>query len=210
MRESQLKIRICTVLGAGLAVLMIGIAACGDKNPDSIVARPDCQRFLTVSAIEGLDEGPCVLESSSVFGSSWTLLASWDKDPRAGTPGDGPCVYIEISTDRVDLPGVRGGAGWCDIPEGRLIGEWISRKLSPTMSIAWGPVSAGAIAQVRIDFADGSPVVVEPKPTPWSEFDYWFATFVTDRKPTALVAVNSGGTEIAREDVSRRPPDPGF
>jgi hypothetical protein len=130
------------------------------------------------------------------------LITWWGKKAYAGTGGDGPCVSIMVTAQGGPEPIT--GAGWCDLPEKRLIGDWASVGLGPTSNVAWGPVTTGSVAQVRIEFIEGEPVVVAPKPTPWVGFDYWFVTY--DRKPAALVALDGRGAEVAREDVSRRPP----
>lgn len=187
-----------------LTVVIVFAAACGVGSSTHDPRRPECQSHRSPLTAGDFDEGPCVLEASSESDVAWTLLASWTKDPPKGSMGDGPCIEMAVEV------GISaGGGGWCDLPGRRLIGEWVSRTIDITTLIAWGPVGAGTVEQVRVDFAEGPPIVVAPKPTPWSEFDYWFAVFRSDRKPTSLVALNSTGAEVAREDVTGRPPSTG-
>ena len=96
------------------------------------------------------------------------------------------------------------GAGWCDLPEARLIGEWVDGNLGPSNDVAWGPTAAGRVAEVRIEFANGDPIIVRPKPTPWTEFDFWFAEYARGRSPTALIALDGQGKQLAREDLTGR------
>jgi hypothetical protein len=183
---------------AGVALLFLSFAACSDDAGTTAGSRPECQQQpRTGFNRQETDEGPCVLESSSGNGQSWTLDASWDREPGEGSSGDGPCIDMQVSTGQ--------GAGWCDLPEARLIGEWVSGPLNSMTRIAWGPVSAGRIARVRVDFVQGPHVEVTPKQTPWDEFDYWFVTFATDRRPVALIALDRQGVEVAREDLSGIP-----
>jgi hypothetical protein len=179
-----------------LCFLALWMIACGDDSVGPAAARIECRAHDEGFGADA-DEGPCVLESGSIEGQTWMLLGSWTARPSAGSAGGGPCIDLQISTGN--------GAGWCDLPEARVIGEWVSGSLGQATKIAWGPVTPGRVAQVRIEFANGSPVEVVPRPTPWTEFDYWSAMWPGDRTAVAVVALDSAGEEVSREDLSGRP-----
>ena len=167
----------------------------------SIRTRADCREpslSLRAGFSDQADAGPCVFETSDA-GEEWTLLASWNKEASEGSSGDGPCIDMAI------IKGAGAtGAAWCDLPEARIIGEWTSTLVGSEL-LAWGPVAAGRIVRVRIEFAEGPPFQVLTKPTPWDEFDYWYVTLGTNLQPVALVALDADDSELAREDISGYP-----
>ncbi|MGH2726309.1 MAG: hypothetical protein ACRDKS_04965 [Actinomycetota bacterium] len=186
-------------LVAVAVVALCALSACEGGAPLQ-TARAACVPARNLNLAESPDEGPCVLDGGIVDGEQVTLVGSWNRRPPEGSAGDGPCINIELAT----RAGASGG-GWCDLPEARLIGEYVSDAPTASTVFAWGPTSAGRVAEVRIEIVGGDPIVVKPKPTPWREFDFWFAAFPAARRPSALVAFDADGKEISREDLSGRP-----
>ena len=193
------SISIRSVL-VGASVTCMLIAACSNGETTNAAPRIDCTQPPGPPinyADPEFDEGPCLLQRAPNPDESWELVAGWKRVPSEGSSGDGPCIDIKIVTP----DGTGSGAGWCDLPEARIIGEFHSREVGPDTNAAWGPVVAGRVDRVRVEFAGTVPYIVRTKPTPWPGFDYWFVTFEKTRQPTAMVALDENDGELARETI---------
>lgn len=172
-----------------VVLMLSATVACGGSDAESTDAT--CRPHPAEVGAEAHDKGPCLLEEGQRGGTQWALVGFWDKDPREGTRGLGPCVSMEIGG---------AGAGWCDLPAGRVVGEYASVEVTATTTAAFGPVKRDAVARVRLEFASGDPIEIRVKRLPWDGYAYWYATF-DGRVPSALVGVDDDGREVSRESI---------